>query len=487
MERKLVVLLEEQQRELHKIRRRQEARGDLLDQARTGDANALALATAGGGGGGGGGGYAGPSVAEKKQAAQLMQSTETLMKFGFMSMSMTYFSYAPASLLRPLFGWLRAPTNNASKSRRALILRVTLVRTQVVEHDSGDAHCLDSGYRHTQRLSTRRLDGVDPPRRRRDTVSCTQVMAALHQNQAMGGGPSQGTGGPGKAYQDKLGGDDFKPSLKPGQMPGQETLKVSAWSVDDVARWLQTLSLGQYREAFVDAAVDGAFLYDLDDDDLRNTLGIEHRLHRKKILNMTTKLRASEQERNKQMRVFMQTGQSGVAAAGATPLDAYAGAGAADEDGAEEEKPLDFDEVMALVRHGKVSKLKAALEPLAKKAFDSAIVKVPYVEDFGTAYVDAYERETFNLNKVNDHGNTLLHVAAQNGNMKIAKVLLEKGANPNHQNKGGQTAGHFANAYQFYDFLSWLFDPAGGGADDTLENQYGLGPYDGLSVELENG
>jgi hypothetical protein len=58
-------------------------------------------------------------------------------------------------------------------------------------------------------------------------------------------------------------------------MPGQETLKVSAWSVDDVARWLQTLSLGQYREAFVDAAVDGAFLYDLDDDDLRNTLGIE--------------------------------------------------------------------------------------------------------------------------------------------------------------------------------------------------------------------
>ena len=104
-------------------------------------------------------------------------------------------------------------------------------------------------------------------------------MAALHQNQAMGGGggggPAQSLEGEPTAYQDKLGGEDFKPSLKPGQMPGQETLKVSAWSVDDVARWLQTLSLGQYREAFVDAAVDGAFLYDLDDDDLRNTLGIE--------------------------------------------------------------------------------------------------------------------------------------------------------------------------------------------------------------------
>ena len=46
----------------------------------------------------------------------------------------------------------------------------------------------------------------------------------------------------------------------------------------------QTLALGQYREAFMDAAVDGAFLYDLDEDDLKNTLGIEHRLHRKKII-----------------------------------------------------------------------------------------------------------------------------------------------------------------------------------------------------------
>jgi len=89
LERKLVVLLEEQQRELHKIRRRQEARGELLDNARAGDANAIALA-GGAGGGEGGAGYAGPSMAEKKQAAQLMQSTETLMKFGFMSMSMTY-------------------------------------------------------------------------------------------------------------------------------------------------------------------------------------------------------------------------------------------------------------------------------------------------------------------------------------------------------------------------------------------------------------
>ncbi|KAH8051887.1 hypothetical protein JL721_11031 [Aureococcus anophagefferens] len=445
LERKLVVLLEEQQRELHKIRRRQEARGELLDNARAGDANAIA---GGAGGGEGGAGYAGPSMAEKKQAAQLMQSTETLMKFGFMSMSMTYFS-----------------SLNMIRAMRT-------VSTQ-------------------------------------DTV-----MAALHANQNGFGGPQGGGGGGGGGgnamanmpYEDKAGGEMFKPSLKPGQMPGQETLKVSAWSVDDVARWLQTLSLGQYREAFVDAAVDGAFLYDLDDDDLRNTLGIEHRLHRKKILNMTNKLRASETERNKQMRIFMTTGQPGGAGVGQMPLDTYArappegaatgtstalvpaGGGGGDEAAAEAAPVvLNFDEIQALVRHGKAGRLKDALASLPNKRFDPSIVKVAYVEDFGTAYVDAYEREPFNLNKVDQHGNSMLLTSAQNGNEKIAKILINKGANPNHQNKTGQTAGHYANAYQFYDYMSWLFDPEGGNADDTLENMYGLGVYDGLSVRLEDG
>merc|ERR1719231_188141 len=138
--------------------------------------------------------------------------------------------------------------------------------------------------------------------------------------------PGGGGGGGDASYEDKLGGEAFKPALKPGQMSGQEALKVSAWSVDDVARWLQTLSLGQYQVAFTDAAVDGAFLYDLNDDDLKNTLGIEHKLHRKKILNMVGRLKASELERNKQMRIAMAV--EGAAAGGdaqlAKELDAHA-------------------------------------------------------------------------------------------------------------------------------------------------------------------
>ena len=76
----------------------------------------------------------------------------------------------------------------------------------------------------------------------------------------------------------------------------------------------------------------------------------------------------------------------------------------------------------------------------------------------------------------------MLHVSAQNGNEKIAKLLIEKGANANHQNRQGQTPGHFANSYGFWDMLSWLFDPEGAGADDTITNRFGLGVYDGLAA-----
>lgn len=60
---------------------------------------------------------------------------------------------------------------------------------------------------------------------------------------------------------------------------------------------MQTLTLTQYQEAFIAAAVDGAFLYDLNDDDLKSSLGVEHRLHRKKILNSINRLKAAEAER----------------------------------------------------------------------------------------------------------------------------------------------------------------------------------------------
>jgi CheY-like chemotaxis protein/pimeloyl-ACP methyl ester carboxylesterase len=199
LERKLVVLLEEQQKELEQIRRRQEKKGELLKTAAETATPELmqALVPVGGAVGGGGGG-GGPTPQQKQQANALMQSTETLMKFGFMSMSMTYFS-----------------SLNMVKALRQVGAHQTLL--------GGDGG-----------------GGME------------QMMG--------GGGMGGGGGGNGKVI------EPFKPGLKPGMMPGQEPLLVAAWSVDDVGRWLDTLSLPQYRQCFADAAVDGAFLYDLNDE-----------------------------------------------------------------------------------------------------------------------------------------------------------------------------------------------------------------------------
>ena len=60
-------------------------------------------------------------------------------------------------------------------------------------------------------------------------------------------------------------------------------------------------------------------------------------------------------------------------------------------------------------------------------------------------------------------------------------MLIDKGANPNHQNAQGQTALHYAMEYNYYDFGSWLADKeSGAGARDDIHNMFDLSPYDGL-------
>jgi hypothetical protein len=135
------------------------------------------------------------------------------------------------------------------------------------------------------------------------------------------------------------------------------------------------------------------------------------------------------------------------------------------------------------VRNQKYSIIKNALSSLPSTKFDRQNIRVQCMDGMGTVYVKTVEDAIFHLNKQDEHGNTLMHIAAQNGNLRIAKLLIDKGANPNHQNKQGQTPGHFAVAYQFFDFASWLFDANGGAGDDMIVNVFGLGPYDGLSPD----
>ena len=53
----------------------------------------------------------------------------------------------------------------------------------------------------------------------------------------------------------------------------------------------------------------------------------------------------------------------------------------------------------------------------------------------------------FELEEEDDKGNTLLLIAAQNVNKKLLELLIRRGANVNHQNAQGNTALHFAMAY----------------------------------------
>ena len=43
---------------------------------------------------------------------------------------------------------------------------------------------------------------------------------------------------------------------------------VRSWTVSDVGRWLDSLSLGQYVAAFTEASVDGPFLLELREEDM---------------------------------------------------------------------------------------------------------------------------------------------------------------------------------------------------------------------------
>lgn len=72
-------------------------------------------------------------------------------------------------------------------------------------------------------------------------------------------------------------------------------------------------------------------------------------------------------------------------------------------------------------------------------------------------------------------------MAAPQVNKRIMEMLVDRGANVNHQNKTGNTALHYAMAYDPEGKIGeYLIEK---GADDTIANAHGLTPYDGLAPE----
>lgn len=200
LERKLVAILEAQESELAEIKRRQDQKIEAIAQrgvfppAKSNEAssnpkNALIAAN------------------EKRKVAKLMDSTETMMKFGFMSMAMTYFTS---------MNMVGAMKNVSSKEIKEL-----------------DQEALQ-------------LDAVKSTNQRNEDSASKQPQS-----------------------------------------------NVTKWDIDNVAQWLSAIYLTQYEEAFRDASIDGPFLCQLTDEDLKNALGIEHVLHRKKIMFSINQLKTN--------------------------------------------------------------------------------------------------------------------------------------------------------------------------------------------------
>ncbi|RLN67266.1 hypothetical protein BBJ28_00014760 [Nothophytophthora sp. Chile5] len=381
LQRHLMELLEEQKLELENLREK----GVELETA-TATSAAAAAATA-------------VKAREHEARSQAMfESTEELMKFQFMSMSLSYFS--SLNMLKNL------RDINADTTAAAITSTAETAATAAAAAAAANIMPVAATF-------AKRADGNV------GTMSELLATAAQHKQEEL-----------------MLRRREEEEALAPGkQQPLPE--KLRAWSVDDVGRWLDSLSLPQYKAAFREGAVDGEFLVELHAEDLAEVLGVSHKLHVRKLLTARNKLlplTAAE-------RVQLEAVAHETNAARARGQDPSAGA----------ENLLDLETVFSQARNGRMKRLVESL-------------------DAG-----------FSVDSEDDKGNTLMLLACQNVNQRMVELLVARKANVNHRNAQGNTPLHFAMAYDSEGALGEYL--IAHGADDTIENNSGLTPYDGLTAE----
>lgn len=366
LQRNLMELLEEQKLELENLREK----GIELETA-TATSAAAAAATAM------------KAKEHEKRSQAMFESTEELMKFQFMSMSLSYFS--SLSMLKNLRD-INADTTSAAITSTA----------------------------ETAAVAAAAAAAANLPAMNRLKVGGADLMLAASQLKKQ------------ELAQQLVDEEDAKKAqLQP--LPPE----VREWNVDDVGRWLDTLSLPQYKKAFQEGAVDGEFLLELRPEDMSDVLGVTHKLHVRKLVVARNKLLPLTQQEQLQ-------------------LDAVR-----HEEGSKNTREQigvpDLDTVFSQARNGRLKRLVESI-------------------DAG-----------FDIDEEDDKGNTLLLIACQNVNMKMVEYLVSKRANVNHKNAQGNTPLHFAMAYDTDGALGEYLIARG--ADDTIENVFGLTPYDGLTAE----
>jgi len=122
-------------------------------------------------------------------------------------------------------------------------------------------------------------------------------------------------------------------------------------------------------------------------------------------------------------------------------------AGSSAQPAGSSEPSLDPRQVFSAARHGRHKEVEASLQA-----------------GFDPQYVDSF-------------GNTLFHVACQNGNKRIAKAAIKYGGDMDAQNGKGNTGLHFLFAYGYPDIGEYFIEK---GADETVPNESGKIAREGI-------
>jgi len=83
----------------------------------------------------------------------------------------------------------------------------------------------------------------------------------------------------------------------------------------------------------------------------------------------------------------------------------------------------------------------------------------------------------FPPNHADEFGNSLFHVACQNGNKRIAKLAIKYGGNMDAQNNKGNTGLHFLFAYGYPEVAEYFIEK---GASSSIKNNVDKEPREGI-------
>jgi len=94
-----------------------------------------------------------------------------------------------------------------------------------------------------------------------------------------------------------------------------------------------------------------------------------------------------------------------------------------------------------------------------------------------SAQVEAALLGGFEPNYADSYGNTLFHIACQNGSKRVGKVAVKYGCNMNAQNSKGNTGLHFLFAFGYPEVAEYFITK---GADEHIQNAMGNAAREGI-------